>query len=389
MKSILPIFAAWMAAQDGTSVTYGDVELANDLRQPQLQGQAMDKVFAARGAAMPAILEFVQRKGPNALILRFTERLGEIRDPRNAALLASLTRNKDFFWRPAAACALAEQATPEYRDFFREMLSDRLWGVRRGAILGLEALDDRESIPLIRNLLGDTVFDVRAQAAKSLAEMGDESGLPVLVAALRDTTRWFDIDYGQFARETAFNFLKKYTGLDFGFKAWEPATQREPSVKKWEEWMEGRQPGWRDRVPETARPEPDTTEYLFGFELRSCQKGDYFFRIDAAGAIVLGYFNLVRKPLKDTEMQTFRRRMNEIGKAINPLETPGQPGCDFEKYYLLTSEGGYETPMVYRLGRPADLDAFILLCRDLIREHFGEGEAREFDERARLFREPD
>jgi hypothetical protein len=387
MTAIWAIMLA--AAQDGASVTYGDVELANDIRQPQLQGQAMDKVFAAGAAAVPAIVEFVDRKGPNALILRFTERMGEIRSARNAQLLADLARNRDFFWRPAATWALAEQATADYRELFRKLLSDSLWGVRRAAIVGLETLDDRESIPAIRKLLADTVFDVRAQAAKSLAEMEDESGLPVLVAALRDTTQWFDIDYGQFARETAFNFLKKYTGLDYGFKAWEPAAQREPSVKKWEEWIEGRQPGWRARVPDTARAEPDAAEYLFGFELRSCQKGDYFFRIDASGTIVLGYFNLVRKRLQPGELETFKGRMAQIGKAIHPLETPGQPGCDFEKYYLLTSEGGYETPMVYRLGRPADLDGFIKHCRDLIRDHYGEGEAREFDERARLFREPD
>ncbi|HLG41969.1 MAG TPA: HEAT repeat domain-containing protein [Planctomycetota bacterium] len=375
----------FLLAQD---VSYGDVELANDLRQPALQGQAMDKVFAAGAKSLPAVTEFVERKGPNALILRFTERLGEIRDPANAKLLARLARNKDFFWRPAATWGLAEQDGADYRALFRELLGDPLWGVRQASILGLENLDDRESIPAVRKLLADSVFDVRAQAAKSLTEMGDESGLPVLIAALRDTTRWFDIDYGQFARETAFNFLKKYSGKDFGFKAWEPAAQREPGVKKWEEWIGKKFATWRELVPDTARAQQDPSEYLFGFELRSCQRGDYFFRVDVKGEIVLGNFNMVRKPLADGELDKFKAALQDL-KAVSQLEPPGQPGCDYEKYYVLTPEGGYETPVVYRLGRPGALDAFIKASRALIRQHFGEGEAQEFELRAKLFREPD
>ena len=36
----------------------------------------------------------------------------------------------------------------------------------------------------------------------------------------------------------------------------------------------------KSKLPEGARVKPDPAAYVFGFELRSCQRGDFFFRVD-------------------------------------------------------------------------------------------------------------
>jgi hypothetical protein len=380
------LLLAFVLGQDEVKV--GDVALANDMKDPLLQGQAFEKVFGKGKGTVEAVLQFVKNKGHNGLILQFTQSLSRLRDPRIEELLAELIDDKKFFWRPAATWALAELVPKRYLDVFRHGLDDHLWGVRQAAILGLEALEDRESIAAIKKLLGDDIYAVRSQAARTLMAFGDESGLPVLVAALRDTTHWFDIDYGQLAREDAFNFLRRSTGMDFGFRAWESADQREASCKQWESWVEKKFKDWRERVPPTAWPKPDTAEYAFGFELRSCQKGDFFFRVTTDGTLVLGYFNLVSQKLEPEQFQKFKEALQPLTQ-VDPFQTYGRSGCDFEKYYLRAEDGHYETPCFYVDGRMAKLDGFIKAARELIKAKFGDGVAAEFSDRTSLFREKD
>ena len=79
-----------------------DVELANDTRKPPVMGQAIEKLVKAGAEAVPAILNFVEVKGRNAMSLPFADSLGEFKDERVAALCASLVQDANFFWRPAA-----------------------------------------------------------------------------------------------------------------------------------------------------------------------------------------------------------------------------------------------------------------------------------------------
>lgn len=369
-------------------ITVGDVMLANDMKDPLLQGQAFEKVFNGGERSVEPILQYVKDKGPNKLILQFTQNLSRFSDPRIEELLATLVQDKVFFWRPAATWALAELAPKRYLNLFREGLADHLWGVRQAAVLGLEALDDRGSIAQIKKLLGDDIYAVRSQAAKTLAAFEDASGLPVLVAALRDTTHWFDIDYGQLAREDAFNFLRRFTGKDFGFRAWESADQREKPCRHWEAWAEKTYGDWKALVPATAWPKPDDAEYLFGFELRSCQKGDFFFRITTDGFVVLGYFNLVKYKLDDEDVKKFKEAWKPLWD-VDPFQTYGRSGCDFEKHYLRAEDGHFETPCFYVEGRPAKLDGVVKFLKELLKAKIGDGAAFELEDRAKLFREPD
>jgi hypothetical protein len=376
-------FAA--ALQDAPAKIEQEVAYANDPEKLTFQVQALRRLKDRGAEAVPALLAFVEKKGANALSLGCTELFGDILDSRLADLCAKLVEDRGFFWRPAAARSLAEQKSEKHKEVLRRSLSDRLWGVRTAAILGLGKLGDREAAPSIRKALNDETYDVRGQAAKTLHEFGDDSGLPVLVAALRSEAAWFDIDYGQIAREDASKYLARIAGEDFGYKGWDPAETRAPGLKLWEEWIGKRMPDWKDRVPANARPVADAAEYVFGFELRSCRSGDFFFRIDSKNNFVVGYFNLTRAPLTAADRAAFDRHLEAV-KAVDRSAPYGRGGCDFEQYYLPSGGRRFDKLWIGLGGRPPELDGFIRCCHGLIQEKFGAAEAAEFKERTAPFR---
>lgn len=366
-----------------------DLDRANDRdKPPSYQVQAIQKLRERGAGAVEPVLAWVRSRGRREMGLLFTQFLGELKDPRIADLLADLARDRDFFWRPAAMDALAEHRDRRHLTPFRAGLKDPLWGVRAASVRGLEGLKDRESLPEIRRLLGDDAYEVRAQAAKTMHAMGDETGLPVLVESLRSAVAWFDIDYGQIAREDAWKFLKELAGDDFGFKPWEPARQREPGLARWEAWIARKFPDWREKVPPNARAQADAAEYVFGYELRSCQRGDFFFRLDVEGNLVLGYFTLQRAPLSKEERERFDRALARV-RAVDADLPYGLGGCDFEQHYLREPNGRFRKLWVGIGGRPPEADPFVRVCQELVGAKFGDGEAADFKERAALFRQVD
>jgi hypothetical protein len=408
-----------------------EVAYLNNPDKPQLAVQASVKLENRGRAAVPAILAFVKEKGHNALTLIGTELFTRIKDERLAVLCAELIADKDFFWRPMAMQGLAAQESKAHRDVFRAGLKDVLWGVRTNAILGLELIDDRAAKDAVLPLLNDDIYDVRAQAAKTVFVWGDESGLPLLVESLRSEVRWFDIDYGQLAREDSWNFLIRLRIRDTktdqkneaalvaafkereqrdptfdelsklrkeafsmardevspGYKPWEGPKAREAGLRKWDEWMASRDPKWREKIPANAVVKPDASEYVFGFELRSCQRGDFFFRIDKEDNLVLGHFNLTRAKLTAEEKAKFAAAL-KTAAALERGVAYGKGGCDFEQYYLPDGDK-FAKLWIGVSGRPPELDGFIKTCRELIKAKFGEGEALEFKDRTSLFRGSD
>jgi len=374
-----------LCLQDSSSKIAQEVEYANAKDKPQFHVQAVRKL---RDRGGPAVAEeigrFVTAHGHNALSIAFTDLLGELQEPRLHALLQTLVRDQDFLWRPTAMRALAQQADRDSLQEFRKGLGDKLWGCRAAAILALEKLKDVESIPTIKSLLGDDVYDVRAQAAKTLHAFGDASGLPVLVEALRADTVWFGIDYGQIAREDAWTFLKKVAKDDFGYKPWETTEQRAPGLAKAEAWLASTMPDWRDRVPEKARVRATAVDYVFGFERRSCQRGDFFFRLDREGNLVVGYFTLEKAKLSEDELREFNAVLDKV-KRVDRSVPYGQGGCDFEQFYVPDGPR-FDKLWIGVQGRPAPVEPFTKVVLELLRKKFGERVAEEFRQSSDLFR---
>ena len=379
------IFLIALLFQDTASKIAQEVEYANAKDKPQFHVQAVRKLRDRGGPAVAdEILRFVQAQGRNALSIAFTEGLGDLKDPRLQDLLRTLVRDRDFLWRPTAMRALAQQADRASLDDFRAGLGDKLWGCRAAAIVALEKLNDRDSMNAIRALLDDDIYDVRAQAAKTLHAFGDPSGLPVLVEALRADTVWFGIDYGQIAREDAWNFLKVLAKDDFGYKPWETTEQRAPGLAKAEAWLAKTMPDWKDRIPEKARVRASAVEYVFGFERRSCQRGDFFFRLDREGNLVVGYFTLEKAKLSDDELRAFNAALDKV-KRVDRSVPYGQGGCDFEQFYVPDGPR-FDKLWIGVQGRPAAAEPFTTLMLDLLRKKFGERTAEEFRQSTDLFR---
>jgi hypothetical protein len=378
------ILALALLLQDASKIAQ-EVDYANSKDKPQLHVTAARRLRERGGPAVADEIErYVAKNGHNALSVTFTEALGALREPRLTKLLRALVADRDFFWRPAAMRSLADHADAESLSVFREGLADRLWGCRVSSVLGLEKLNDRESAPKIRELLGDEQYDVRAQAAKTLHAFGDDTGLPVLVEALRADTVWFDIDYGQIAREDAWNFLKKITKDDFGYKPWETVEQRAPGLAKFEAWIAKAFPDWRSRVPEKARVRADKVDYVFGFELRSCQRGDFFFRLDRDGNLILGYFNLEKVKLAPDELKALNAAIEKVG-SVDRSAPYGQGGCDFEQYYLRQG-ARFDKLWIGVKGRPDAVEGFTKTVLAIVRARFGEKVAEDYRQSAILFR---
>lgn len=362
-----------------------EIEFANSKDKPQMHGTACKRLAARGGPAVAEAVEgFIAKRGNNALSLAFTETLGDLKEPRLTARLRALIADPNFFWRPAATRALARHAEPGTSDVFRAGLADKLWGVRMGAIQGVEALKDREALPRVKELLGDEQYDVRAQAAKTLHALGDPSGLPVLVEALRADTVWFDIDFGQIAREDAWTFLKGLTKDDFGYKPWEGPEARAPGLAKFEAWIAKTIPDWRERLPEKARVRAEKVEYVFGYELRSCQRGDVFFRLDAQGNLVLGYFNLEKAKLTPEELKGFLAEV-EKAKGVDRSQPYGEGGCDYEQFFLKVGPR-FEKLWIGQRGRPDGVESFVKHTAALLKAKFGEKLAEDYKYSALIFR---
>jgi HEAT repeat protein len=95
-------------------------------------------------------------------------------------------------------------------------------------VLGL--IGDRRTIVPLREALKDSNAAVRYEIATALCNMGERSGYPVLIDGLSDP----DIRNRYKAHEA----LQLLTRLDYGYRHDDAPSQRQVSVRKWEQWWE-------------------------------------------------------------------------------------------------------------------------------------------------------
>jgi HEAT repeat protein len=114
--------------------------------------------------------------------------LGELQDPRDAALLVrTLTEDSYAMARQRAAEALEEVGGPEALIGLTEGLEDPMERVRMACVGALRRLDPAfAKDALLRVLADDPAWEVRARAARTLGLTGDPEVLPALERALGD-----------------------------------------------------------------------------------------------------------------------------------------------------------------------------------------------------------
>lgn len=76
---------------------------------------------------------------------------------------------------------------------------------------------------------------VRIDAVMEAAEANDRSAVPLLVDRLTDQ----EVMVQAFAARA----LRRITGRDFGWNAWESPGDRAAAVEQWRNWLKGRTPG--------------------------------------------------------------------------------------------------------------------------------------------------
>lgn len=144
-------------------------------------------------------------------------RIGELRYLHGNDLLQSMTR----------LVSLGDAAAPSIR---KGAKSDD-WLTRSSLAWVMGASSDRRFIPDLREMLDDKVVGVRYEAASALVELGDGAGFPVLVDGLSDG----DIRN----RYKCFESLRRATGQDFGYQHDAEPAARQDSVARWKDWLAG------------------------------------------------------------------------------------------------------------------------------------------------------
>jgi hypothetical protein len=105
------------------------------------------------------------------------------------------------------------------------------WLTRASLAWVMGASRDRRYIADLRELLADKVAGVRYEAGAALVELGDSSGFSTLVDGLADA----EIRN----RYKCFESLKRATGQDFGYRHDAAPETRRVAVNRWIDWLEG------------------------------------------------------------------------------------------------------------------------------------------------------
>jgi hypothetical protein len=297
--------------------------------------QAVKRLLAMGAPVMPHVRDYVRAKGRNALSPGLVEALGKLGDD-GRALLLELLDDQRFYWRPQAVRGLLEAGKAEDRPRVRALLLDRAPIVRRAAAEALGKAGDREAAPKLRALLADPDHRVRFGAGHGLLLLGDDGGLPVLVELLRLDLEFFGDPIGVRARSEAFEVLKKTAGQDFGYHPAAEGPAREAAARKCEEWARERLHGeWQ--LAAAARVLPDAARYVVGVELRTCNLGEMWLRLDDQGQLAVGLENPQRVALDAQQATALRGAF--AGVADGDSRIHGAIVCDFERFCGLSSKG--------------------------------------------------
>lgn len=281
------------------------------------------------------------------------EVLGEFGDARLRARLAAALDDRDFPWRPAAARSLAKTALAGERPHFATLLDDPLAAVRAAAIDGLERLDARDELERVRRHLSDPDDRVRRAAASLSFAWGDGCALAWVLEELKRDDQFFEQQNGKLARYRALAILRERLGEELPYRAEKPcddainAEAFAALARRCAELCGGELP----ELPPIARAGRASEGDVLGLELRSCRRGEYYLRWNAADALYVGLGNPVRvelaagtvaKLLAEAEL-----RVAELGQG----RLWGEPGCDVEQFHLRPSGAGRSSSFVVSKGQ--------------------------------------
>lgn len=340
---------------------------------PVVRPQAAQRLVRLGAPALEAIRAAIEA-GPEALAGLGPELLGELGgfdDPELEQRLAAALSDLEFPWRPALLRALAQSPGSADLPRFQGALEDVLGAAREGALVGLQALEDRGLLgeperqrlePLVRARLTDPSDGVRRRAALLLDSWGDGGALAYLLEDLQRSDRFFDLDCGGLARRSAAQLLAARlqraprpggaapaapgeaapASAAADISAALPLGDYDPrfppdaganpgALEALKQRLIARAGGRWPELPEIARAPRSRPALVLGLELRSCRRGEAWIGVGADDTLYvgLGTPRAVKLPAGASA-----RLMAAAEQAQAALESDlfGRPGCDLERY---------------------------------------------------------
>lgn len=346
-----------------------------------IRRQAAERALAAGERIVPLLRAYAEQNGRNKLSPSLVRGLGRICADAAHALLLEWIEDPAFFWRPEAIRALGEQTHDSDRPRLVALCSDPAPVTRRAALDALAYHGGGHRDEFLQGL-ADADARVRIAAARALCGLRDDRALPVLVEALKLDHEFFGDPIGLRLRTEAFEALHAVAGEAFGYQ---PAGEAEPralATQRFEAWARERL-GDDYRLPEPARVLPDLASYDCGIELRTCNLGELWLRLEAgADRIAVGVERPERVVVSAAGAESIRALSAKAPDGGSRVF--GQVVCDFERLCGLgpdRKEGVQSTPGQRPAAWAALPEAFARALADAGREDL----AAALRERAKLF----
>lgn len=339
-----PLLAFWSTLQDPVDWAK-DVERACTSPRYGLRLAAARKVATGGAAAVPAICEFAQKNGRNAVPAALVEAIADDAglDARVIDLLRTWAGDRDFYWRASAMRGLAlrapklpEPAKKQLHEFFVPYWDDSAWLMRTYARFGGWLLGDPNSKQLAEP-------DPRARVKLKMLELQHDKELPPLqqlLDALADERTFQGDPWGPRLAAEANKALKTWLGesypeleggdADGGIRAVLAAAKQKS--------------GQNLKLPQ---PQKDpATQFAGGIEILSCKWGDEFVQWTAAGEVHIG----LEEPVVVRVSAAAWQRLDAARKALEVPTAMGTVVCDAMR--LRWSE-----PAVHAKAAPQSLPA--------------------------------
>jgi hypothetical protein len=266
-----------------------DVEKACTSQRYGLRLAAARKVAAGGAAAVPAIREFMQKNGPNAVTAALVEAIADQTTLEAVVLelLIAWAKNPDFYWRAQAMRGIAQRApklpgfAKELRAIFASYHDDPAWLMRTFARFGSMVLDGVAAVP------GSPETDPRAvvKLATLLLAQGTVPPLQPLFEALADERTFLGDPWGSAMPRQRIRPSRAGSATHTRCpKAVRSPTSRPRSTSC--SPPASAKSGQQLRTPAPALDPPGP--FAGGIEILSCKSGDLFVRWTEDGVVHAG-----------------------------------------------------------------------------------------------------
>lgn len=283
-----PLLAFWANLQDPVDWAK-DVERACTSQRYGLRLAAARKVATGGADAVPAIREFMQKNGPNAVPAALVEAIADQTTLEAAVLelLIEWTKNADFYWRAQAMRGIAQRApklpgfATELRAIFASYHDDPAWLMRTHARFGSMVLDGAATAP------GAPETDPRAVVKLTTMLLGNGRVPPLqpLLEALADERTFLGDPWGQRNAQQAHQALKAWLGDAHPLPDGGSFADKQTAIQQLLA-AAGAKSGQTLRTP--APGLDPGSPFAGGIEILSCKHGDLFVRWTDDGVVHAG-----------------------------------------------------------------------------------------------------